>query len=91
MRKKDYETRQNAARTFFRQKGLTKRAAALMLVCTLILTMTPVLADGSAAASGTSSETNTEANSEIDSETGSEIVNDEISGGGTRVIPGVPR
>jgi hypothetical protein len=53
MRKKDFKTKQTEARnfgqsvmTFFRQKGLTKRAAALMMVCTLILTMTPVTANG---------------------------------------------
>jgi hypothetical protein len=45
MRKKDYETRRKDI-SFFQQKGISKRAAALMLVFAMILTLMPVTARG---------------------------------------------
>jgi hypothetical protein len=83
MRKKDYETRRKDI-SFFQQKGITKRAAALMLVCTLILTMTPVLADGDdtqevANGSVIMSETDSEIESEETTESNSEIESEETT------------
>jgi hypothetical protein len=58
MRKKDYQTWQSEVRNFCRsvmtlvsKKGMAKRTTALMLVCAMVLTLSPVMANGSSESS----------------------------------------